>query len=514
MKRISHSLLLAAIPLLLFLSSVVRTSAQCGFDYQGSVVFYIPPAFAAQDGVGEIGDPARLYLGYRDGHIELYTLDFLGSIQQAGQATPGNQIPSEVKSIIDLSVPSPGTVVGLVLYYDDQGGTHYGILRSTDNGANWTLVKPPAVTAIGVIEDDNTRWDGNYWRAPLLETKWLEDGQHGWLWGRQSVLKTTDAGLTWSEIFSATADTSVRDMRDDAYDAIWGVAFESPQEGVIVHGSKISEQINYTTDGGANWNSGPSMNPKLVVGLDWTGSEYRLLRANPFNFGGDNLDILHGQTVQGPWSKFPKIPPISTNAELMTELLWPAHNIGFLVHRRGEIWMTEDGGANWTLTQDTLASYPPVPIGDGFGTDRGFPQRGYGQKSLFIRDEDGQNYIAQVLTDNCTGTLRDGVIYLWSIDQFAGVETGEKSGGTLALQTTPNPASTSLDLGFTLQGRADVRISLINTQGVRVRNLELGSFETGTHKRTISLEGVPGGYYQVEVKAGDQKESHAVIIVQ
>ena len=514
MNRVTHSLLLLVVIPLYFLVSISRVEAQCGYDSRGNVVFYIPPAFAAQNGDPEFFTSAKMYVGYRDGSIQAWEFDALNQSANLIQTyTPGEQIPAEVDAIMYLSIPSPGRVVGLVIY-DDGGTSRYGILRSTDGGGSWSLLKPPAVTALEVIEYTENRLHGNYWRGPLLEMKWLEDGMHGWLWGRRSALKTTDGGATWTEIYSATAKTSPASLTvsDTAYHAIWGVAFNSPESGVVIEGNKIATVIWYTTDGGDNWNFGSTMSPKLIVDVDWTGAAYRLLRADPFNFGGNNLEVLNNSNGQGSWQPYPKKPPIETNAELMTELLWPAHNVGFLVHRQGEIWRTDDGGKTWNSVQAIDNTYPPVPFGDGFGTDRG-PQQGYGQKSIFIKDEDGQNYIVHVLTDTCTGELRDKLIYVWPIDQFAGVDETREQHSAMNVQTSPNPASSSLDLSFTLQKRGTVLASLVNAQGVRVKNVKLGLLEAGQQTQSISVEGVPGGYYQLEVIAGEEREAQSVIIV-
>ncbi len=511
MKRINHSLLLTVSTFLL-LFSVGRVQAQCGIESRGNVPFFIPPAFTAQNGVQETFAPAKIYLGKRDGSIEEWTFDSPNQSVNYKQAlTPGDQIPSEVTSIIYLSIPSRGTVVGLVIY-DDGGTLRYGVLRSTDDGASWNLLKPSSVTGIDVIEDDGNRLRGNYYRAPLLEIKWLEDGMHGWLWGRRAVLKTTDAGVTWSQIFSATADTRVSDPRDSAYDAIWGVAFESLQSGVVAHGSKINVKIKHTSDGGDSWTFTTSMNPRFIVNLDWTGFEYRVLRADPFNFGGNNLDVLTNATGVSEWLKPGQGPPVNTNAELMTEWIWPAHNVGFLVHRQGEIWKTEDGGKTWVSEQENDPSYPPVEIGDGFPNDRGSPQVGYGQKSIFIQDEFGAYYIIHVLTDTCSGVVRNGRIYAWRIGQFVGVDDVERR-AMLELNLSPNPVTENLELRFTLENRAQIVVNIVDARGIVAESVDFGMVEPGDQMKTFNIGNLPSGFYRVVVRSGTDRRIEAIVVM-
>lgn len=507
MKRFGHVLLPAIIPLLLLMFGFGRAEAQCGYEF-GEIPWLVPPAFAGIDGNEETFDPAQLYLGRPDGSIQSYTLDAINGLQQSTLYTPGNQLPASISAIRDISVPAPDFIVALVLY-EEEGSPHYGVLRSEDGGSNWELVKPQALTDITMIEDDATRFQGNYWRAPMLELKWLPDGLHGWVWGRSAVLKTTDGGKTWTSIFTATNNTSIL-VDQSEFEAIWGTAFKDANRGVVLVGSKFIWKIWYTTDGGENWNLGGSPTSIQAVDVEWTGSVYRILRTDPFNFNGNNMQVV--EDASGVGNDFKALATrtgIPNLGGLMTELLWPAHNIGFMVFRQGEFWKTDDKGKTWTKVEDPDPNYPEVPFGDGVDIR---PRAGYGQKSIFIRDEEGRGFILQVLTDTCTGALRDPVIYQYQVDQFSSVSQKDGKGTGLELVAAPNPATEELELRFRLHTPAQVRADLVNAQGVVIKTVDFGSVAAGEQTRMLVLDGVASGAYHLVLHAGDVKGVESLII--
>ena len=484
-----------------------RLEAQCGFE-RGEIPWLIPPAFAGQDGDPQTLDPAKMYVGLRNGQIQRYTLDAISGIQQNGVLSPGDQIPAEVTAIMSLSIPSPDMLVALVIY--ENQGLHYGILRSEDGGDNWNLVKPAELTAIEVTEDDASRFMGNYWRAPLLQLEWLPDGQHGWLWGRSAALKTTDAGLTWTTIRTATNDPN-RLVDHIEHQAIWGLDFKDASNGVVLVGSKLFWKIWYTTDGGDNWSLGGSPTSIQVIDITWTGNSYRILRADPFNFDGNNLQIVEDATgVGNSFSALSTRTGIPTLGGLMTEVLWPAHNIGFMVHRQGEFWKTEDRGKTWTQVQANEPDYPPVPFGDGVDIR---PRAGYGQRSIFIRNEEGREFILQVLTDTCSGDLRDPLIYQFDIEPFASVPDDiERATTTIELRATPNLVTEDVELRFMLNSPAQTVASIVDTRGVTLKRIDFGLLESGDQVKTLNVNNIPSGLYQIVLRSGVEHGIEAVLV--
>jgi len=116
----------------------------------------------------------------------------------------------------DVAFPSSGT--GVVVGGDDRTMDAV-ILRTTDNGDNWTEVAAPA-------------------EAKFLRALKFVDQDLGFACGRNgTIIRTTDAGLTWTKQ-PVSVDTTLFDI--DFADSLHG----------MVAGNSV---VLYTTDGGGTW---------------------------------------------------------------------------------------------------------------------------------------------------------------------------------------------------------------------------------------------------------------------
>lgn len=174
--------------------------------------------------------------------------------------------------------------IGIAVGYD---GT---IIRCTDGGTNWTRPVPPgntyqrhfnsvyfANTSVGYIAGG---WPGNDSIQTILKTTdggvtwsvqrdnlgymlrsiYFTDPQNGLAVGDNGViLKTTDGGSNWNTV-TLTGNIATRRFNE--------VEFITPSTGFIVGGNKSNDSIQTilkTTDGGDNWsviadNIGPMLN--------------------------------------------------------------------------------------------------------------------------------------------------------------------------------------------------------------------------------------------------------------
>lgn len=77
----------------------------------------------------------------------------------------------------------------------------------------------------------------------------------------------------------------------------------------------------------------------------------------------------------------------------------------------------------------------------------------------------------------------------------------------------PNPVSENATIEFTLNSSADVEIAIYNTIGQQVKMLLNETRNTGTYKVTFNRGDLPQGVYLYTIRAGNQTETHKMIIL-
>lgn len=475
----------------------------------------IPPAIAGMDGDSELFEPALIFIGDRLGNLSIWEFSF-GTLSSSTTLTPGDGLPANVTGIWDLAILSDTEVIGLVTYTGG-GGEWYGFIRSEDRGESWTLITPASLQdehfasvegkSAGIVD-----WTGNLFRVPLYEMEWLEDGMHGWAWGAQGVVRTTDGGSTWSIAYETQATAG--SLGNAAYQPMWGLAMRNAEEGVAVIGPRVSSYYYSTTDGGESWMKGTGLQVTTLAELETVGGEYRSLTFSSQQ-RGDNTFLLVSKDGMN-WTPKAKLhEDVASESTYSSEMVWTSVNDGFMIQRQGEIWRTENGGTTWTLEQETDSQYDTVLFGDGTSIAGNFqepfyPYAGYAQRTIAIRDDFGDPYLVNVITDTCIGTIRN-YIPVWSVSEFSSVPTGS---GMSALDLTllPNPAADRCQVRFTLPESTDLSVSVVDVAGKTVRQLDLGHRGAGVQQLELGFDDLPAGTYRVRI-SGDQGESSASIVI-
>lgn len=508
-------LLTGAFSILLHLSSASPLHAQDCRGESTEIPWVIPPAIAGVDGDLNVAAPGRVYIGGRDGKIQIWDLS-LGTLSSSTTKSPGDGLPANVTGIWDIATTSQVNVVALVTY-TGAGGEWYGFLRSSDAGDSWTLVEPAAlrIARFASVEGKKvsiTDWTGNYFRVPLNNMEWLKDGMHGWAWGRQGVVRTTDGGATWSVAYD-TLDATPR-LGSPDYSAVWGLAMRSSTEGVAVIGPRIGGSLMYTIDGGATWFKSQSLTVERLADLEEIGGEYRAL---VFNGQEREQNARYLVSENGTsWSPKPELKRLMKSETVYpSEALWVNRETGFVIQRQGEIWRTNDAGDTWAQAQTIDSQYDTVFWGDGTsiagtGTPPFYEYAGYAQRSIIVRDDFGDPYVVQVITDNCVGTIRPYVPVWFIGEEFSSV--AERSTSTLNLSIVPNPVSTECRVGFTLDSPASVVARMVDARGVEVSEAVEATLLPGDQELTLDVDGLPSGMYRVLVRVGDRVESRGIVI--
>ncbi len=509
--------LTGAFSILLHLSSSAPLSAQT--DCRGEsteIPWVIPPAIAGIDGDLSAATAGRVFIGGRNGTLQIWELS-LGTLGSSTTKTPGNGLPANLTGIWDIATTSQVNVVALVTYAGN-GGEWYGFLRSSDAGENWSLVEPaslqiPRFASVEGKKVGITDWTGNYFRVPLNNMEWLKDGLHGWAWGRQGIVKTTDGGATWSVAYDEVDATPRLGSPD--YSAVWGMAMKSPTEGVAVIGARIGGSLMSTTDGGETWLARQNLTVERLADLDEVGGEYRAL---VFNGQEREQNARYLVSPDGAsWTPKPELKRVMKSETVYpSEALWVNRMTGFVIQREGELWRTDDQGETWSQIQERDSQYDSVKWGDGTsiagnGTLPFYPYAGYAQRSIIIRDDFGDPYIVHVITDNCAGTIRPYVPVWFINDEFSSV-TERFNSSTLDLSVVPNPVSKACQVRFSLDAPSTVVARLVNARGIEVRKTSGATLAAGDQELSFDVDGLPSGMYRVFMTVGDRVESHSVVI--
>lgn len=131
------------------------------------------------------------------------------------------------------------------------GGVSGGIWRTTDGGANWTMVTTPQQSlGITCIAQDKRTGKTNIWYAGTGEGTGTSAGSNGAYYNGDGILKSTDGGLTWALLPSTS--TNIPQTWDTYYEFAWRILVDPIDTGGRVFAAEIGT-IARTTNGGSSW---------------------------------------------------------------------------------------------------------------------------------------------------------------------------------------------------------------------------------------------------------------------
>ncbi len=500
LRHTVHSLLFAF--LVLFLISSGQVHAQGDSRYKNA------PALTGRDG--------KVFIGIARGVIYKSSTRPDGGIMLEDSLLPGVQLPADLHGVWDFAMPNqethPNLIVGLASYAakDDEGNvidSTFGFLKSTDFGESWTLTKPAA------FDREAFRVTNNFWLVGLTRMTWLPDAQHGWIFGKGGIVRTTDGGDTW-----AVADTTPayvpggQDNAESGKIGIWGLGFKNALEGVAARGTPSGMALVKTTDGGVTWAEAISGGPtnRRVTQIDWMGLTYRAFTFDRNKLNGEASERMYFSEDGRTWSVATNQVALREQTH-MNEVLWAGHNQAFLILRSGEIWKSvkpfpppppsTDQRATWTNIQqaDSSPTGYPVPY-----------QVGWGQRSILIKDQSGRDVIVHASTISNRGDIYR--LYQWLVEISASAPGSGNVQAGMNVTAFPNPASTTADIRIDLNRGGNVSLSVVNLLGVEVLRHDAGRLETGRHDVAIDLGAIPSGSYRVIATCGDETRTTSLVV--
>ncbi len=227
--------------------------------------------------------------------------------------------------------PSPqGNNLNNLIFVDANTGYAVGegcsILKTTDGGMNWSDLSLPDYPGYTLMDisfvDVSTGWITGYYLASDFSS----------VYGL--VLKTTNAGATWTEQYNGF------------FKPTFGIQFFDALNGTVV-GSDLSlgqGLILRTTDGGNTWLPQNSAFGGLLTSVYFSDANTGTI----VNDGGNIQRTTDGGTS---WNA-----QVSGTSELLTDVYFTDTNIGTVVGGNGTILRTTNGGGTWTAQNSGLSN--------------------------------------------------------------------------------------------------------------------------------------------------------------
>lgn len=97
-------------------------------------------------------------------------------------------------------------------------------------------------------------------------------------------------------------------------------------------------------------------------------------------------------------------------------------------------------------------------------------------------------------------------------DVISGVKENFLSTRSFLHECHPNPARGPVTIGFTINGKANVRLNMLDAQGKHVRTLLDEEREAGEHFIDTDVSGLPVGLYIYHMKAGILSDSKKLVV--
>ena len=221
----------------------------------------------------------------------------------------------------------PGTFIFSVDFTDELNGIVTGheqscvcalVLHTTDGGKTWN--------------DDNTYQNS----FGFYEVEFAEDGKTGYAGGYNGViLKTTDAGMSWSPTSTSTGDVFV-ELTVASPDTVYAVAGE---------GQSFFDpnQFYRTVDGGKSWQLLHQYNGvQTVLGLDFINSREGIMTALAAE--GTSYTILKTMDAGETWRA---VARSEDTQHRLSSVDMTRDGHGFIVGSASSTAWTIDGGETW-----------------------------------------------------------------------------------------------------------------------------------------------------------------------
>ena len=347
-------------------------------------------------------------------------------------------------------------------------------------------------TGSGIIHTDD---GGNNWYTQAYETHvdniYFTNENIGYACSQYNyeILKTVNGGKTWLDVSSAP-----------------NLSYSSLQFSDSLNGrfASTNGKVLKTTDGCQTWTFDEyeggftslyfvDENHGWIAGMQPNGAPYGLIK----------------RTVDGgvTWTDS------QTYAWLMS-VFFINQNIGWTAGHEGFFYITNDGGANWNLTdigyEETLQNIEFMNENKGWmcvGYDNNFVLHsidgGYTWEEQYIPNEK-YVYAFDFIDENKGWAVGNGIFHTSN-----GGTVGEKENSeiqTSELLVSPNPCYNQFNIKLPENKDKTNSIEILNLNGQIVK-----SIEKTHHDLSINIEELPAGLYIVKIKTNSKIYSQKIL---
>jgi hypothetical protein len=142
-----------------------------------------------------------------------------------------------------VDVAAPGTLLA--------GGVSGGMWRSTDGGTVWTLTTGALqLHSVTCVAQDTRSGKSHIWYYGTGELRGNSASGGGAPYRGDGVFKSTDGGLSWSQLSSTASGTP--QTFDQMFDYVWNLAVDPSSPTPELYAATVGG-INRSTDGGSTW---------------------------------------------------------------------------------------------------------------------------------------------------------------------------------------------------------------------------------------------------------------------
>lgn len=313
------------------------------------------------------------------------------------------------------------------------------------------------------------------------------------------VIKTTDWGLSWVELFNSTnfqpGDISFVD-RDHI---IVSVTQNDP------YGASVLS----STNGGSNWST-------YFFGGE-TGSSIAITPSSSVYIGG--WSGVWKQSHTG-WENIGDVPASDMSYRLLDSTLW---SVGFRMvgrYNQGNAWNVQVFPENITLRAVAFNDNVGYLVGDTFNisavTDIGYIYKNIGSSSEWEKIYELPNEVFSVVRVNESYVFVatfSGLILRAPIPVI-GIENNiEKVINYSLLQNSPNPFNPTTLIKYIVPKKSSVTIKIYDVMGREIQTLINGYIEAGTHEVEFTGVSLSSGVYFYKLSAGNFTETKKMILL-
>jgi photosystem II stability/assembly factor-like uncharacterized protein len=369
------------------------------------------------------------------------------------------------------------------------------VLRTTNGGYNWLITTSPN-------------------SALPLYNIWGIDSNRALVTGSSStatyVYKTTDAGVSWTQVFS---------QNSGFINVIVKVSGTSNQFAMIGDPVGGRWSLWHSNNNGSTWDSAGLYIPQAGNETGYNNSAFDIgpNGSDYFWFGTNNTRIYRGIFGQN-WSSQP-----TTGQPDILAILFLDTNYGIAGGSSGVLY-TSNAGNNWI----TSASVPGTGSINGFASivvDNYYCIRG---NSIYRTSNGGLNWFSEY---SQTGTYthmqgtRDRQHYtIWAIRNNGGISalpypigikpiSHEVPQSFVLYQNFPNPFNPMSKIKYDIAKQGKVKLVIFDALGREVEILVNENLKPGSYEIKWEASNFPSGVYFYKLTAGDYSETRKMILL-